>query len=58
MGRIIRGEALPVSSETWTRQPFTRKQFSELGRLTAGMTEQEIAKRKRALDVGALKPAP
>ena len=58
MGRIIRGEALPVSSETWSRQPFTRKQFSELGRLTAGMTEQEIAKRKRALDVGALKPVP
>ena len=58
LGRIIRGEALPVSSETWARQPFTRKQFSELGRLTAGMTEQEIEKRKRALDVGALKPAP
>ena len=58
LGRIIRGEALPVSSETWARPPFTRKQFSELGRLTAGMTEQEIAKRKRALDVAALKPAP
>jgi methionyl-tRNA formyltransferase len=58
LGRIIRGEALPVSRETWARQPFTRKQFSELGRLTSAMTEEEIARRKRALDVGALKPAP
>ena len=28
------------------------------GRLTSAMTEEEIARRKRALDVGALKPAP
>jgi methionyl-tRNA formyltransferase len=56
--RIIRGEDLPVSRERWAREPFTRKQFGELGRLTPGMSEQEIARRKRALDVGALKPAP
>ena len=57
MGRIIRGEDLPVSRATWTRRPFTRKQFSELGRFDPGMTEQEIAKRRRALDVSALEPA-
>ena len=56
VGRIIRGEDLPVSRETWARKPFTRKQFSELGRMSSSMTEQEIAKRKRALEVGALKP--
>jgi len=56
MGRIIRGDALPVSGETWTRKPFTRKQLSELGHLTPDMTEQETAKRQRALDLGALKP--
>jgi methionyl-tRNA formyltransferase len=57
VGLIARGETLPASAETWTRKPFTRAQFGELGRLTPGMTEQEIARRKRALDVGALKPA-
>ena len=58
VGRIVRGEELPVSGETWTRKPFTRKQFGELGRVTPGMTEEEIARRKRATEVGALKPAP
>lgn len=58
MGRIIRGEDLPVSRETWARKPFSRKQFSELARFTSDMTEEELAKRKRALDVGALKPVP
>ena len=57
VGRIIRGEDLPASREKWTRKPFTRKQFDELGRMTPDMTEQEIARRRRALDVGALKPA-
>lgn len=56
-GLIAQGEMLPVSRETWTRKPFTRAQFGELGRLTADMSEQEQARRKRALDVGALKPA-
>jgi len=58
VGRIIRAEDLPVSGEKWARKPFTRKQFSDLGRVTPDMTEQEIARRKRALAVGALKPAP
>lgn len=54
VGRIIRGEPLPLSGERWTREPFTRKQFSELGHVTPDMTEQEVARRKRATDVGAL----
>ncbi|MDH3286405.1 MAG: formyltransferase family protein [Betaproteobacteria bacterium] len=58
VARMIRGEPLPLSGERWTREPFTRKQFSELGRMTADMTEQEVARRKRATAVGALKPAP
>jgi methionyl-tRNA formyltransferase len=54
LGRMIRGEPLPVSSERWTREPFTRKQFEELERMTPDMTREEIARRKRATDVGAL----
>lgn len=57
VARIIRGEELPVSSEKWTRQPFTRRQFDELGRITADMTRDEAAKRTRATNVGALRPA-
>ena len=55
VSRIIRGEDLPVSRDAWARKPFTRKQFSELGRVTSDMTDQEIARRRRALDVGTLK---
>ena len=54
VGRIIRGEPLRLSGERWTQEPFTRKQFSELGRVTPDMSEQEVARRKRATDVGAL----
>lgn len=54
LGRMIRGEPLPVSSERWTREPFTRRQLRELERMTPDMNEQEIARRKRATDVGAL----
>lgn len=57
VARIIRGEELPVSTEKWTRKPFTRRQFEELGRITAEMTGDEIARRTRAVNVAALKPA-
>jgi methionyl-tRNA formyltransferase len=57
VARIVRGEELPVSSEKWTRKPFTRRQFDELGRITADMTQDEVARRTRATNVGALKPA-
>jgi methionyl-tRNA formyltransferase len=58
VSRIIRGEDLPVSKEAWTRNPYTRKQFHELGRVTPDMTGPELARRRRALEVGVLKPAP
>ncbi len=57
VARIIRGEELPASRERWTREPFTRRQFDALGRITAGMTQDEVARRMRAVNVDALKPA-
>ena len=57
VARIIREEDLPVSREKWMRKPFTRRQFDELGRITADMTQEEVARRTRATNVGALKPA-
>jgi methionyl-tRNA formyltransferase len=52
---LVCGGALPVSAERWTRKPFTRKEFGALGRIAAGMDEAEIARRKRATNVEALK---
>lgn len=57
VARIIQEEELPASMEKWTRKPFTRRQFDELGRITADMTKDEVARRTRATNVGALKPA-
>lgn len=56
VGTIIKGEELPASKETWTREPFTRKQFNELDRLTPDMSAEEMAKRIRATTFGPWKP--
>jgi methionyl-tRNA formyltransferase len=54
---ILEGKELPGSEERWTRKPFSRKEFDNLGRLTPDMTEDEIAKRVRAITFGRWKPA-
>ncbi len=43
------GRELPISEESWTRPPFTRKQFDELFRITPDMPKDEIARRLRAV---------
>src|SRR5271157_644695 len=43
------GKELPVSSEKWTRPPFTRKQFNELFVIKPDMSKEEIARRVRAI---------
>ena len=50
------GQELPVSSETWTRPPFTRKQFNELFRITPDLSRDEIARRIRAVSYGPYQP--
>lgn len=57
IGRIIRGEDLPLAEERWARKPFTRKQFKALGEIAPGMSETEAALRRRATDVSALRRA-
>ena len=54
--RIADGKPLPVSSETWTRPPFTRKQFNELFRITPDMPKDEIARRVRAVSYEPYQP--
>lgn len=55
-GLMARGEDLPVSSETWTRPPFTRRQFNELFRITPDMNQDEIARRVRAVTYQSWRP--
>lgn len=53
---ILNGQQLPISDEKWTRKPFTRKEFNDLGRITPDMSKGEIARRIRATKFGPWKP--
>jgi len=53
---IVAGKDLPTSTETWTRPPFTRKQFNELFKVTPDMPREEIARRVRAVSFGPWQP--
>lgn len=53
---IIAGKELPVSEEHWTRRPFTRKEFNQLGRITPEMSKEEVSRRIRATNYGVWKP--
>ena len=55
-GMIAEGRDLPVSSEKWTRPPFTRKQFNELFKITPEMSKDEIARRVRAVSYREWQP--
>lgn len=47
-GYIVDEKDLPVSSEKWSRTPFSRKDFNALERITPDMSKEEITKRIRA----------
>lgn len=53
---MAEGKELPVSHETWTRPPFTRKQFNELFKISPNMSKEEIARRVRAVSYGNWQP--
>ena len=56
MSIVILGEELKPNGEQWTREPYTRKKFNELGNITPDMTREEIARRVRAISFGKWKP--
>jgi methionyl-tRNA formyltransferase len=53
---LLEGKKLPVSEESWTRKPFTRKELDQLGRITPDMSKEEVAKRIKATNFGVWKP--
>jgi methionyl-tRNA formyltransferase len=57
VGKILRGEPLPTPNEHWTRPPRTRQEFNQLGIITPDMSEDEIARRVRAVSYGVFQPA-
>ena len=52
MSSILVGKALPESTETWKRKPYTRKQLNQLCELSADMDKAEIDRRVRATTYG------
>lgn len=56
MGEILRDQPLPVSAEKWSREPFSRQTFNQLGRITPDMSQEEVAKRVRATSFGVWQP--
>jgi methionyl-tRNA formyltransferase len=56
LGMILNDQPLPVLEETWTRKPFSRKEFNQLRQITPDMTAEEIARRIRATAYGEWQP--
>ncbi|MEP6667787.1 MAG: formyltransferase family protein [Chthoniobacter sp.] len=48
IGRLLTGQPLPESQETWQRQPYTRRELDALCRVTPDMPPEEVARRVRA----------
>jgi methionyl-tRNA formyltransferase len=53
---LLQGKPLPQSNETWTRQPYTRKEFNQLMTIQPDMTPEEISRRVRATSFGVYQP--
>jgi len=53
---ILQGKPLPASTETWSRNPFSRKEFDQLSIIDPAMSEDEIGRRVRATSYGAFQP--
>lgn len=53
---IFNGQILPVSSEKWSRKPFTRKELDKLSTITPDLNNEEINKRVRATNFKNWKP--
>lgn len=53
---LVAGLGLPTSTEVWTREPYTRKEFDQLGRITCDMAPDEVARRVRATSYGPWQP--
>lgn len=56
ISEILQSKPLPRSDLKWTRAPYTRKEFDQLGRITPEMSREEIDRRIRACKFGSWRP--
>lgn len=57
VGKILNDEPLPRPQEDWTRLPRSREEFNQLGIITPDMSDDEVARRVRAVSYGVFQPA-
>jgi methionyl-tRNA formyltransferase len=53
---ILDRQPLPVSTETWTKQPKSRIEFNKLFEILPEMSEDEVRRRVRAVSYGVYQP--
>jgi methionyl-tRNA formyltransferase len=53
---ILDRQPLPVSTETWTKQPKSRLEFNKLFEILPEMSEDEVRRRVRAVSYGVFQP--
>jgi methionyl-tRNA formyltransferase len=53
---IVDRQPLPVSTETWTRQPKSRLEFNKLFEILPEMSDDEVRRRVRAVSYGVFQP--
>lgn len=56
VGKIITGDPLPESAEHWTKPARTRQEFNELFTIAPDMSDDEVARRVRAISYGKFQP--
>jgi methionyl-tRNA formyltransferase len=56
VGKILNNEPLPDANEHWTMPPRSRKEFNELGIIKPEMSDEEVARRVRAVSYGVFQP--
>ena len=55
--QILSEKSLPSCGESWTREPFTRKEFNALKVITPSMSAKEISRRIKATSYGIFQPS-
>ena len=53
---ILDLQPLPVSTETWTKQPKSRLEFNKLFEILPEMSDDEVRRRVRAVSYGVFQP--
>jgi methionyl-tRNA formyltransferase len=56
VGKMLTNEALPESNERWTGKHRSRAEFNTLGMIRPEMSDDEVARRVRAVSYGDFQP--